>query len=115
MTEYSRLELEWAARVFLTLVTDTKAKLEHGAKLRQEMVEAFNKGQKPTGYRPQWIVQSARELVAHMATVAEKFNSDHPADQASALDLMDILLTAVNLLKTQREAPKKTEPKVSQA
>jgi hypothetical protein len=104
MVKHSRLERDWAARVLLSLVTDSKARLTQGALLRSQMLAAIEKGDTPTGYRPLWLRQSAHKLIDALHRISIEFNDTHSTDQASMNDMLDILATAAHLVqKAQAE------------
>jgi hypothetical protein len=99
MVKHSKLERDWAAGVLLSLVTDTPTRLKVGSELRAKMLAEIDKGLPLSGYRPMWIKQSAHEVVRLLRDVAEQFNDTHSTDQASIIDMLDMLATANNLLQ----------------
>ena len=78
------------------------------------MLKEIEKGLPLTGYRPMWIKQSSHEVVALLRDIAERFNDTHSTDQASIIDMLDMLSTASNLLaqalaSNQAQQPTHTE------
>jgi hypothetical protein len=69
-----------------------------GSELRAKMLMEIEKKLPLTGYRPMWIKQSAHEVIALLRDVSERFNDTHSTDQASIIDMLDMLSTASNLL-----------------
>jgi hypothetical protein len=98
------LSPEKACEVLHRYLSKGENRLEHGAQLRDAMFEAIKRGEKPTGYRAEWLRKTAMELIATMEDASLEFNLNHPDDQISAMDLMDVLATAMGVLK--REASK---------
>jgi hypothetical protein len=103
MVKTSKLERAWAAMVLHSLVTDSKSRLARGAQLRQKMMEEISSGKLPSGYRPMWIRHSARRVSGFLSELAVEFNDVHGADQASVMDLLDILATTVHILKAAQK------------
>ena len=99
MEKHSSLEREWAARVLFTLVTDSRSRLEYGAKLREQMMKDINAGKLATGYRPEWIRASSRRVIVLLNGIAGEFNDEYGSDQASLNDLLDIMATAVHMIQ----------------
>jgi hypothetical protein len=117
MVKHSKLERDWAAGVLLSLVADTPTRLRVGSELRAKMLDEMEKGLPLTGYRPMWIKQSAHEVVGLLRDIAERFNDTHSTDQASIIDMLDMLSTASNLLSSalNNNKPTSLEPTQSQA
>lgn len=74
-------------------------RLQRGVRLRQELQDALRKGETPTGYRVGWLRDSGYEIISLLNKIAVKFDKEHTSDKASAQDLMDILSTAMHILK----------------
>lgn len=98
------LSPEKACEVLHRYLSKGENRLEHGARLRAAMFEAIKRGEKPTGYRAEWLRGTAMEIISTLEDCALEFNLNHPNDQISAMDLMDALATAMGILK--REAQK---------
>ena len=98
------LEINRAVSVFVQIAANSKKRLVHGASLRAEMRKAMEEGRKPTGYRAEWLRESACILVHVLGDIAADFDAEHLDDRASITDLMDIVATAAGLL--QHEAGK---------
>ena len=110
MVKHSKLERDWAAGVLHSLVTDAKARLGQGKKLREQMLAAIEKGETPTGYRPSWIRQSAHRSIVLLHEIVGEFNDSHSTDQASINDLLDILATAARLLQNAQSEMAPEDP-----
>jgi len=114
MVKHSRLERDWAAGVLLSLVTDTPTRLRVGSEMRAKMLREIEKGETLTGYRPIWVKKSAHEVVGLLRDIAERFNDEHSTDQASIIDMLDMLSTANNLLVSALGGNKPTVPAPTQ-
>jgi hypothetical protein len=92
-------KISFTTAVFTRLASEKMDRLNRGLVLRQAMHDAIKRGEKPTGYRPQWVQDQALELVKTCGLMAQKFDEAHPDDKASVSDLLDILATAMGLFK----------------
>jgi hypothetical protein len=115
MVRHSRLERDWAADVLLSLVTDTPTRLKVGSEMRAKMLRELEKGETLTGYRPIWVKKSAHEVVGLLRDIAERFNDEHSTDQASIIDMLDMLATASNLLSNALSNGQPTTPEQPQS
>lgn len=104
MSQGKPLSPEKACEVLHRYLSRGEGRLERGVMLREAMFQAIKRGEKPTGYRAEWLRKTAMELIATMEDCALEFNLNHEDDQISAMDLMDVLATAMGVLK--REASK---------
>lgn len=71
---------------------------------RREAVRAFVEGREhenPYPYRLNFIRDAALAAIKTMGTESEAFNARYPSDMATAGDLIDITLTALNLIVKQ--------------
>ena len=93
-------ERVFANGVFLRFLAGEEARLLHGARLREEVHAAVERGEKPQGYRADWLRQEALHLVRVMEQVAMEFNVAHPDDKCSTADLQDVLITAHRLFSS---------------
>jgi hypothetical protein len=94
-------QIDAVVSVFCRLANQNVKKLEHGRDLRIAMHEAIVKGQKPVGYRPAFLRESSQVVISLLGELAEEFDQQHQDDKASLHDLMDVLATAVGLLKRE--------------
>jgi hypothetical protein len=107
----STLKARFVSEVFKALVskqsqkTDSE-KLSNGAKLRNEMYDQIKRGETPTGYRAEWVKDSARKVVNLLAEIAADFNKRFPEDRCSANDFIDILSTVKAWIKKAAEKKK---------
>jgi hypothetical protein len=83
-----------ANRILLRFVTDIEAKVRYGARMRQAMFDAMNRGEEPKGYRIDFINRTANQAIGWLAERAAEFNAKHPQDRISTDDFADILATA---------------------
>lgn len=88
--------------IFVSLLNNRDVRLARGARLRQEMHEKFAKGERPTGYRADWIRGSATKILRELQKLGLDFNATHTDDQCSVNDLMDVLTTAIGHLKKRQ-------------
>ncbi len=78
-----------------------RARLAHGARLREEMRAQIDAGKKPgPAYRVEWLRETAKEIVLLLARKGEEFNAAHPEDAISLGDVLDALATARMVLLT---------------
>lgn len=89
----------YAREVFLRLSLSTKERLEHGLRLREKMGEQLARGEKPTGYRPEWLRLTALRIIRELHEAGKEFNEEHPDDLISTHDLYDVLASAIGMLK----------------
>lgn len=80
-----------ATAVFLKVLQENPTRLQHGAKLRAEMLDAIKLGKQPGGYRPEWIKDVASIIIKMLTQAARDFDIKHCDDKASLDDLLDIL------------------------
>lgn len=96
-------EIQQVVDIFCSLLNQRETRLANGARLRKEMHETLEAGERPTGYRPDWVRISALRMVHELQKLGLEFNDEHKNDQCSLGDLMDVLTTAMNHLKKRRE------------
>ncbi len=101
MTEAEKMDL--TTSVFVALVSEKQDRLTKGLMLRQAMHDTIKRGEKPTGYRPEWLKARALELVKVMAAEAQKFDEAHPDDKCSVSDILDVLVTTAGLFKSAHD------------
>jgi len=94
MGMWNTLEARYACDLLRTLAGTHEAALKRGLMRRTEMVKAMEKGESVSGYRSDWISQSADRVLQVLRECAKTLHEEHPDDRASALDLIDILATA---------------------
>jgi hypothetical protein len=92
-------EIQQMSDIYVSLLNNRDTRLLRGAKLRQEMHEALSRGEKPTGYRPDWVRSAAFKLIQEVQRIGLEFNERRTDDQCSLGDLIDILTTALGHLK----------------
>lgn len=91
-------DIDFACRVFLKLVSEKDERLEIGSRIREKMKASIAKGEEPSGYRADWLRESALEIIRTLGSQAQKFNTTYSSDKISAQDMVDALATAMNLL-----------------
>lgn len=94
-------DISSAINVFLKLVKNRAERLQHGAKLRNEMHNIIDAGKQPTGYRAEWLKESAAVLIHVLGQIAEDFDDKHADDKASISDLLDVTATAMGSLRKE--------------
>lgn len=87
----------YAAEVFKRL-KQNDSRLAHGYEMRKKMFAQIQKGEKPEGYRPEFIRSAAFKIIAQLGLFAEDFNTQHGDDRLSVHDFLDILETAKKAL-----------------
>jgi hypothetical protein len=95
----STTEIQNVSDIFVSLLSHRDSRLARGAKLRAEMHEQLARGEKPDGYRPEWVRTSAFKLIQELQRLGLNFNESHTDDQCSIGDLIDIVTTALGHLK----------------
>lgn len=95
---------EQAASILYRAVADNGARLARGQMLRQMMFEQIEAGEKPQGYRADWIRASAMRLIKELSACANEFNEAYSDDRISSLDLVDVVATARGLLTKANES-----------
>ena len=93
---------EELAIIFTTALSEST--LQAGAARRD--VRAFVEGrahENPYPYRITFIRDAALAAIKTMGAEAEAFNARYPSDTATAGDLIDITLTALNLIVKQAD------------
>lgn len=102
---------EFASRIFYNFVTSTEKRLRFGVSQRNKMKEAMKKGENFHGYRADWIVNSANEVLETLTKSAERFNNTHFNDLISVDDMVDVLNAAstriLNVAKNMKAAAAK--------
>lgn len=96
-------KMDYAIKVFTTLLSDQQDRLERGAMLRQAMHDALARGEKPTGYRAKWLMQVSEGLVQYLIQAAEDFDASHPDDKVSVMDILDVLATVTAQFRARLE------------
>lgn len=91
----------WAAEVLVAVVGSEGNRLETGLRRRQMIREAIERGERPTGYRVEWLRQASLAVVSKLKEIGQEFNARNPDDQASVADFLDILANASTYLKEQ--------------
>lgn len=81
------------------IVRSHKERLQRGVERRKEMFEAIKRGEDPSGPRPEWIKESALEVIELLKNQGAQFNADNPDDRASISDLLDVIATAQAMIK----------------
>jgi hypothetical protein len=66
-------------------------RLKNGSRLRDLMHQQLAEGRIPEGYRYIWILDSTEIIWELLMDIARQFDNQHPDDQASTLDMLDIL------------------------
>lgn len=100
MTEEEK-DWEYAIGVLHRLITDVDNKLEYGRQKRMEIKENVRKGKMSSGYRAEFLVKNAREVITWMSTIADSFNKRFPHDRFSTQDMIDVLASAQSMLRSK--------------
>lgn len=103
----NRKDLELVSETLASAVEreNADARLQHGAQLRAAMHQALAAKQPFDHYRLKWLSDAIDEVVLFVRGQCKKFDAEHPDDMASAGDMLDILSSAANLIRSSM--PKK--------
>jgi len=91
-----RHDLEYVSDIVATAVENrqSRTKLQNGMELRRQMHEAAQQGQPFNHYRTAWLNQCAQILIDRTRELCGEFNAQHTDDEASLLDMLDMLQNA---------------------
>lgn len=92
-------KIEFASNVFESMHTSHVDRLAHGKARRKMIGDQIARGEKPTGYRVDWLADSAMKIIDALGQIAQDFDQKHHDDKASVSDLADILATALEIMK----------------
>lgn len=92
-------KIEFILDVMKRVATSQTVRLQNGARMRDEIRQAIQRGERPKGYRVAWLQESGYEVIKTLTKIAKQFDKEHPQDKASVQDLMDVLSTTMFLLK----------------
>jgi hypothetical protein len=97
----ARQDLEFVAEMLAQAVEGStkQSRLQKGMALRLEMHQALRDGQPFDHYRMKWVSDSIDKVIDFSRNICRDFDAVHPEDMASALDLLDILRGAANLIE----------------
>ena len=79
-----------------------QTKLQRGVALRKQL-ETMPHSERELHYRFNWMADSAANLYNMAIDLCKKFDVDHPDDQASTLDLVDILRYALATAEVKQQ------------
>ena len=96
-------QLRAVAAILREVRTSMAAKLRWGERVREELRAAEARGEKVTGYRPDWVVQSRRRVLELLQECAKEFNATYPHDCISVADYQDVLLGVSRALQRVTE------------
>lgn len=92
-------KIDFIVGVMKRLTASQHVRLQNGARMRKEIRAAIQRGERPTGYRVEWLRDSGYEIIKTLTKIAKQFDKEHLQDKASVQDLMDVITTALFLLK----------------
>lgn len=75
--------------------------LKSGLSIRASLAGALSRGEEVHHYRIDWLRSSSMRVIDLLSVLAKEFNAAHPGDLCSAVDLVDVLVTALNVIKTK--------------
>lgn len=87
----------------IEIIGNSDEALQNGTKLRNRLAQQIQLGETPTGYRYDFLVNSAYRLIDELGNIARDFNDAHPDDRCSTIDFCDILATATEIIKQNSE------------
>jgi len=90
-------------KALLNLAEYQKRRLENGKYRRYAMGLVIQAKEKPVGPRAEWLRDTAKALVKTLQEQAIDFNGKNFDDAISVNDMIDGLLTGINLLKSTSE------------
>lgn len=93
-------QVSFAVEVLYKARTDKQVKLRFGARKRDALVQAYATDRvNKEDYRYVWIKEARNRIVQILGQEGERLNKEHPYDYASVGDFIDILESALLLLK----------------
>jgi hypothetical protein len=93
------LQIKFANEVLYSLLTTQKKRLENSVQKRNALMASIDRGENPTGYRADFLRDSAKRVLMELASIAKDFNDAHPDDRCTAQDFVDILNTTILWIK----------------
>ncbi len=84
----------YASQVFQKLLEVSGDRLQKAIALRAAMMKQLREGIAPSGYRADFLNETAREVIHLLCAAAEKFNAAHLDDVCTTADFLDCLATA---------------------
>ena len=95
--------LQQAADFFYHLVCNNEKRLQNGLSERERIKKQIQNGDRPSGYRAEWLRKSSARVITLLQEIAQEFDTIYTTDKFSALDLIDILSTTQRKIKSSLE------------
>ena len=92
---------EQVNQAFINIIVSHQNRLQRGIKLRELMRKDLENGKTPSGYRYEYLKDSAYKVINLLGKLAEDFDNEHPDDRYSAGDIADVVATVEMLIKTK--------------
>lgn len=93
------LQIKFANEVLYNLLTTQKKRLENSVQKRNALMASIDRGETPTGYRADFLRESAQRILIELGAIARDFNAAHPDDRCTAQDFVDVLNTTILWIK----------------
>jgi hypothetical protein len=81
------------------LIAQYDNRTKTGIRRRNEMADTINSGNRPKGYRYEFLVDSAYRIIDELGEIAKEFNDAHIDDMCTNFDFIDTLTTAIEMIK----------------
>ncbi len=83
----------------LRLIRDgQQTALQNGLQTRDEIRKQLEAGNEPEHYRIDWLRETAVQCIGFIGEASKIFNAQHPNDQISQNDVLDVLINAANMI-----------------
>lgn len=92
------MEIDELCKAFEEATKQQEQRLEQAHKDTDRVRDQLDRGENPTGYRVEWIRNTAIEMLKALTKQCEYFDMHHPNDRASSTDCLNATLTLVNML-----------------
>lgn len=92
-----------AVDLFKRLREPHEKQLEYAYASRQRMIKEIEDGKRPSGYRYEFLANSADKVIDFLETIADEFNTIYTHDRCTLDDLIDIVATVKYRLKKAGE------------
>lgn len=89
---------EEISTVLTVIAENRETSLQNGLRTRETLLEQMRSGVTPKHYRLDWLRTTALSCIEHAAEASKVFNAKYPGDQISNKDLLDVFMTAANLI-----------------
>lgn len=92
------MEIDDLCKAFEQVTATHEQRMEQSKKDVERVREQIARGESPTGYRVEWVRNTAVAMLKTLENQCEAFDMMHPNDRASATDCLNSVLTLANML-----------------